>query len=146
MQITSKTKGVVDEGWRYKYEGDIETREGLEITLDKGLYVTGSIKAGESIKAGRYIRAGDNYGVSAGLQITCKKELFFGLKAFAGVCTWREITDEEKTITCSKMVGGGVVEYGILVETGEQKHTITIDGKNIELSEASFNNLKEQLK
>jgi len=36
------------------------------------------------------------------------------------------------------------VEYGILKETGET-HTITIDGKEIELSEESFNNLKKQL-
>ena len=28
-----------------------------------------------------------------GLSITCKGTLSFGLKAFAGICSWREISD-----------------------------------------------------
>ena len=75
------------------------------------------IKAGEYIKAGGSIEAGGSYGISAGLQITCKKELKFGLKCFAGICTWKEVSDEEKTITCGKFIGG-IVGYGILKETG----------------------------
>ena len=78
-----------------------------------------SIEAGSYIEADGYIKAGDSYGIQAGLNITCKGTLSFGLKAFAGINTWRGISDEEKTITCSKMIGGGVVEYGILNETGE---------------------------
>ena len=51
------------------------------------------------------------------LSITCKDTLSFGLKVFAGICAWRDIADEEKTITCGKLEGG-TVEYGILKETG----------------------------
>ena len=59
MVINKKYKGLIDEGWRYKIEGDIETTEELEIDLDKGLYVSGSIKTGEYIKAGGFIEAGE---------------------------------------------------------------------------------------
>lgn len=79
-----------------------------------------------------FIEAGDSYGIQAGLSITCKEKLSFGLKAFAGICTWREIGDEEKTITCGKFEGG-VVEYGILKETGlEEEKMITLsNGKKV---------------
>jgi hypothetical protein len=76
-----------------------------------------SIEAGESIKAGGSIEAGESHGIVAGFSITCKTTLSFGLKAYAGICSWREITDEEKTITCGKLLNG-TVEYGILKETG----------------------------
>jgi UDP-3-O-[3-hydroxymyristoyl] glucosamine N-acyltransferase len=75
------------------------------------------IKASGSIKAGEYIKAGDNYGISSGLSIICKSSLSFGLNAYAGICTWRNITDEDKTITCGKLIKG-TVAYGILKETG----------------------------
>ena len=228
MVIDKKYKGLIDEGWRYKIEGNIATTEGLEIDLDKGLYIKGFIKAGWYIKAGRfieaggyieagrsikaggsieaggyieagrsikagrfieaggsieaggfieagwsieagrsikaggsieaggfieagwsieageYIKAGESYGIIAGLSVTCKTTLTFGLKAFAGICTWKEITDEEKTITCGKL-DGGVVEYGILKEVGlsEEKteSMIEIDGKKY-----GENTIKEALK
>ena len=43
--------------------------------------------------------------------------LSFGLKTFAGICNWMEISDEDKTITCGKLESG-TIEYGILRETG----------------------------
>jgi len=211
MKILKTDKRLIDEGYRYKIDGNLISDGDIDLTdLHKELYVTGSIyagglieagkfikaggfiKAGEYIKAGglieaggsikagkfikaggfieageyikaggfieagwsikagksiyasQHIHAGSNYGISAGLHITCKGTLSFGLKAFAGVCAWREISKKEKTITCSKLIGGGVVEYGILNETGE-KHTIVIDGKEIELSEESYKALKESL-
>ena len=75
------------------------------------------IKAGGSIKAGEYIKAGDNYGISSGLSIICKSSLSFGLNAYAGICTWQNITNKDKTITCGKLIKG-TVAYGILKETG----------------------------
>ena len=102
----------------------------------------GSIEAGDSIKAGDSIEAGYCYGIQAGLSIICKGTLSFGLKAFAGICTWKEITDEEKTITCSKLEGGGVVEYGILKETGESDTVeITVEGKTKCISRQSAEEL-----
>ena len=53
----------------------------------------------------------------AGLNITCEGYLRFGLRCFAGICAWREISNVEKTITCGKLEGG-TVGYGILKETG----------------------------
>lgn len=75
------------------------------------------ISACKSINSGGYIEAGDYYGIQAGLFITCKGILKYGLKCFAGICTWREITDSENIITCGKHEGG-VIKHGILNETG----------------------------
>ena len=139
MVIDKKFKGLVKEDFRYVFNGDIETTEFLEVDLDMGLFVTGSIEAGEYINAGWYVDAGEyikaggsieaggSSGIVAGLSITCKGTLSFGLKAFAGICSWREISEEEKTITCEKF-NGGVVEYGILKETGLE------EDRKIELS------------
>jgi len=211
MKITKKTKGIIDEGWRYKYEGDLISDEEIEIDLDKGLYVTGSIgagnsikagnsieagnwikagdwieagnsikagnsidagnsieagdwikagdwieagnsikagdsieagnsieagdwiKAGDSIEAGDWIKAGDYNGISAGLYITCKGTLSFGLNAYAGIKTWGEATEEEKTITCGKLLKGNI-EYGILKETGIEVIKDNLVGKEVEVT------------
>jgi len=128
MVIDKKFKGLKDEGWRYVFNGDIDTEESLEIKLDKYLYVSGSIEAGRYIKsggyieAGRYIKADDESGIVAGLYIKCKTTLIFGLKCFAGICGWREIDNSEKTVTCGKFEGG-TLEYGILNEIGLPKET-----------------------
>lgn len=94
--------------------------------LNKPLYVVGSIKAGG------YIKAGEAYGIIAGLSITAKTTISFGLKIFAGICAFKEINDLDKTITCSAIEGGGVVEYGILniVKENEikQPKIIVVDG------------------
>ena len=88
------------------------------------------IKAGGSIKAGEYIEAGGFYGIVAGLSITCKTTLSFGLKAFAGICSWKETTEEERTITCGKLEKG-TIEYGILKETGLPTQEISLKGKRV---------------
>ena len=126
MKIDKKFKGLVNEGWRYRFDDDIETTESLEIDLDMGLFITGSIEAGGFIKAGESIEAGGSYGVVAGLSITCKTTLSFGLRLFAGTCNWRDINDEEKTVTCGKLLNG-IIEYGILVETGLEEEVESDD-------------------
>lgn len=107
----------------YHIEGNAEFEYPAEFTgrllIDGYLY----------IKAGGYIEAGEFYGISAGLYIACKGTLSFGLKAYAGICTWKTIGDEEKTITCSKLIGRGKVEYGILKETGEKVGELTSEEK-----------------
>lgn len=133
MIINAKTKGIKKESFRYVFEGSIETEEELVIELDMGLYVTDSIKAGGWIEAGGSIKAGGLSGIQAGLYITCKGILKFGLKAFAGICTWRTITDEEKTITCGKLEGG-VVEYGIVKEIGIEKEEVSLSGKEVSVT------------
>ena len=126
-----KAGGYIEAGWWY-------------IKAGGSIKAGGYIKAGEYIEAGGYIEAGEyieargSYGISAGLQITCKDKLTFGLKCFAGICPWRKISDEEKTITCGKFEGG-VVEYGILREIGleDSKVKITCEGKEVEISRES---------
>ena len=218
MKILKTDKRLIDEGNRYKIEGDLISEESLDLTdLDKGLYVTGSIKARESIKAvwyieaggyikavwsieagwsiksgrsiesggfikaggfieagesikaggvieavwyikageviksGRFIKAGESHGITAGLSITAKTSITAGLKIFAGVCVWHKITDAEKTITCTELLGGATVEYGILniveeevlfkagqLASGEymnstEREIITLNGKKYQL-------------
>ena len=144
MEITKEFKGLIDEGYRYKIEGNLISIESLIINLDKPLHVSGhikadgsieagwSIKAGGSIEAGEHIKAGDGYGISAGLKITSKTTITCNLKLFAGIYTWGNIADEDKTITCTELLGGGIVEYGILnlIEKEEKKEprTIVVDG------------------
>ena len=104
----------------YYVDGNADIK--CSLNIGKRLNVVGFIyiEADGSIRASWSIEAGESYGISAGLQILCKTSLTFGLKCFAGVCTWRKISDSEKTITCGEFKGG-VVEYGILKETGIEK-------------------------
>jgi hypothetical protein len=116
--------GSIKAGYFIEAGGSIQAGGYIEAGgyIKAGDYIEagGSIKAGGYIDAGGYIKAGRYTGISAGLQITCKGTLSFGLKCFAGVCTWRTITNEEKTITCEKLIGDGVIEYGILRETSKK--------------------------
>ena len=168
MILDKNYKGLEFKNGRYFYDGNIETTENLEIKLDNLLEVAGYIKAGwsikaswsieasgyieaggsiiagESIEAGEFIKAGESYGISAALYITAQDTISCGLKIFAGICTWKNTEDSDKTITCSKLLSG-TVEYGILKETGEAKKKITIDGKEIEISLESFDALKRSL-
>ena len=125
-------KGI-EAGWCIKAGWCIEAGTGIEagtsIEAGWGIKAGMGIKAGEGIKAGTSIKAGwgieagwcieAGKGIEAGLSITCKLVLSFSIKAFAGICTWRELNgDEEKTITCGRKEGDGIVEYGILKEIG----------------------------
>jgi len=135
-----KAGGFIEAGYSIKAGDSIKA--GGFIEAGGSIKAGGSIEAGDSIKAGGSIEAGYCYGIQAGLSIICKGTLSFGLKAFAGICTWKEITDEEKTITCSKLEGGGVVEYGILKETGESDTVeITVEGKTKCISRQSAEEL-----
>ncbi len=113
--------GFIKAGWYIEACESIKAGWYIEAgeSIKAGWYIEAgkSIKAGGYINAGEFIKAGWSSGISAGLSITCKGTLTFGLKCFAGVYTWGEITEEEKTITCGKLEGG-TIEYGILVETG----------------------------
>ena len=65
-------------------------------------------------------------GMIIGLSVNVRGVLTFRKRLFAGACSWRDITDEEKTITCGKLVGGEVC-YGIVEETDIAEETKTID-------------------
>ena len=114
MVITKNDRNIKDEGWRYVYEGSINTEKEVKFELDKYCFIIGSIEAGWYIKAGESIKAGGSIE--------------------AGCCTWRKIADEDKIIRCSKL--NGKVEYGILEETGEEeRETIEFNGKKYDKEE-----------
>ena len=79
------------------------------------------IKAGWWIEAGTWIKAG--WWIKAGLYIACKLTLSFSYAIFAWICTWRTIDESEKTITCGRKEGTGIVEHGILKEIGIPEET-----------------------
>ena len=116
-----ESRGSIEAGYSIKAGHSIKAGGYIESrgSIKAGGYIEsrGSIKAGGSIESGSSIESGGTHGISAGLQITCKGILKYGLKCFAGICTWRTISDEEKIITCGKHEGG-VIEYGTLKETG----------------------------
>jgi len=109
-------------------------KAGLGIEAGWGIKAGSGIEAGSGIKAGLGIEAGS--GIEAGLSITCKLVIKFSYKIFAGICTWRDITDDEKTITCGKlepMKTTDRVEYGILKEIGmpDEKKEVSLSGKEV---------------
>lgn len=125
LLITSKDVKKSDEYWSdyigsenvANFDGHIEIEANLGWVRFTGISATGHIiaKAGSGIEAGDGIKAG--WGIEAGLSITCELNLKITYRIFAGLSIWkREVTDEEKTITCGQLVSGRV-EYGILKET-----------------------------
>ena len=115
--------------------------------IEAGWYIEsgGSIESGGYIESGGSIKTGGSYWLSAWLSITCKWELNVWLKVFAGICTWKSIEDDDKTITCLKLVNW-TIGYGILKETwvGET-HTIELDWKEIKISKESYEEFKKQI-
>jgi hypothetical protein len=47
LVITKGYQGLVDDGYRYRLDGNLISDTNIDIQLDKGLYVQGFIKAGE---------------------------------------------------------------------------------------------------
>ena len=140
--------GSIVADWYIKANGFIEAGESIKA----GGYIkaSGSIKAGRSIKAygfikaSGFIEAGKRYGISAGLYIKAKTTITAGLNIFAGICTWRETEYTDKTVTCTELLGGATVEYGILnivenepdeVNTDNSEDIITLNGKKYKLIE-----------
>jgi hypothetical protein len=95
----------------------VKVSGGLGIEAGSGIEAGWGIKAGWGIEAGSGIKAG--LGIEAGLGIACKLSLKCSYRIFAGLALWKkEVSDEEKTVSCKRLEGGGKVEYGILKETG----------------------------
>ena len=64
------------------------------------------------------------------------------MRLFAGVCNWRKITDEEKTVTCGKLENG-TIGYGILKETGLPEEPTIKEFSMDEVAEALGVDVKE---
>ena len=128
------------------FEGNLEIDIGLKewLQFEGSIVVSGyiSIEAGDWIEAGGSIKAGGSieakFGITAGLQITCKTLLKFGLRIFAGTAPWSWVNDEHKKITCGKLEGE-TVAYGMVIETGLPTET-SLSGKvvKVELDGKSY--------
>lgn len=116
--------GSIKAGRSIETRGSIESKDGnIEAEV-------GHIRAHGYIKSNGFIKSG--LGISATQSITCKSLLKFSNHCFAGVCSWREITDDDKKITCGKLEGGTVL-HGNVVETGtEEAATLNLSGRTIE--------------
>ena len=89
--------------------------------------VGGSQKVGGFQEVGEYQEVGGfqevggdatiKLGMNVGFSVTVKGTLKVGKRLFSGICSWRDISEEEMTITCGKFEGGEIA-YGILKETG----------------------------
>jgi len=112
MRIDKDYKGLIDEGYRYKIEGDIITTESLVIDLNKGLYVTGcieadgDIKSGWSIEAGWFIKAGGSIESGGYIYSVGSIKASWSIKANGSIEADVDIK------------AGGVVNHGILKELG----------------------------
>jgi len=89
---------------------------GCDIKAGCGIEAGCGIKAGDGIEAGCDIKAGYGIeagcGIKAGLSIICKW-ISSKLRIFAGLCIWRQPTEEETTITCEE-VKEGTIAFGKL--------------------------------
>ena len=117
MKITKAYKGITrQKNGDYVITGDLISDEDIEIELDDWLRVTGSIISKKTIRikktivAGNRIEAGD--GIKAGLSIDCKW-IKARLRIFAGLCTWKNPSEEEMTITCEELKEG-IIAFGRL--------------------------------
>ena len=108
-----------------KATGHIWAEAGTGIEAGWGIKSGTGIKAGWGIEAGEGIEAG--WGIKSGLSITCKLSISWAYKLFAGICYWKNCSDEEKTITCGKLEpkNGATVEYGIVKEIGIKEKSLS---------------------
>ena len=107
----------------YVFEGNLESKENIEIHLNDRFVIRGSItteksiiaecgiEAGEGIKAGCGIEAGE--GIKAGWGIEA------GFRIFAGTSVYRSSKNCIKTISCKRLIKGEIA-FGQLIERGEK--------------------------
>ena len=118
MIIDENFKGLIDTGnGYYKYEGDIITKENLEIKIE--LFCTGKveaggwIEAGGSIKAGKWIEAGESIGAGESIEAGEWIEAGKWIKA-------REWIEAGESIEAGKWIEAGEwIEAGGSIEAGE---------------------------
>ena len=112
METLKLTRADFDENLLYcgptdvsDYSGHLEIAEGLGwVRFSAGLNVLGEIVVG--LRSG--IEAGG--GIKAALTIGCKLTLSAKFSIFAGICTWRETTAEDRIVRAKEV--RGEVAYG----------------------------------
>ena len=89
----------------YVFEGNLESKENIEIHLNDRFVIRGSITTEKSIIAECGIKAGE--GIEAGFRI------------FAGTSVYRSSKNCIKTISCKRLIKGEIA-FGQLIERGEK--------------------------
>ena len=79
LVIDETYSGLIDAGWCFKLQGNLEVTGSLTVNLKRWLIVSGHIEAGGGIKAGWGIKAGE--GIKAGWGIEAGE----GIKAGWGI-------------------------------------------------------------
>ena len=113
------------------FDAEIISDENLGyIRFKEGVYVTGgiTIKAGSGIEAGWGIEAGDGI-VSLYSYIKAKLSIDFSTTISAGIFSTSGAKDIE-----AREINGKVI-YGNVILLKDTEKTITIDGKDIKISE-----------
>ena len=121
-----------------KSRGTMTAKEG-SILSDTLIDTTGALIAGKDIVGKKGIRA--DFEIEAGNKIKSGKSLHSGLwikskkiyvkqRIFAGLCSWKKPTDEEKTIHGE--IKEGTVEYGIYNGCVHEPHKISNEVKRRE--------------
>ena len=136
MIIDANFKGLKQiQNGDYVFEGNLESKETIEIHLDDRFVIKGSIiteksiiaecgieagygiEAGEGIEAGWGIKAGE--GIEAGWGIKAGYGIEAGFRIFAGVATYHSSKNCIKTISCKRLIKGEIA-FGELIERGEK--------------------------
>jgi hypothetical protein len=123
-----KSGKTLTAGWDILSGANIEA--GYGIASGGCIRAENNIKAVNDIRSEKYIRAGMDisagWGILAGMAIKCGGNLSAGYGIFAGICTWRAISDtnmitsSDNNINCNQLVNGSV-QHGILIEIKANK-------------------------
>ena len=118
-----------------RFSGSLVAKGSITINAGSGINAGWGINAGRGINAGWGINAGE--GINAGLQIICAGLLEFKFNLFAGLCTWKEPTSEDRKVMCGKINGN--VAYGDVTETGlDEPDDTSCDGKIVEIDGKAY--------
>ena len=107
----------------YALDCDLIVDGDLVIQLDKRLIVKGEITAGGSVTAGWSVTA-ERGSVTAGFSIKASTSIKCDIKVFAGICSWRQTTVEERQIvaqTLDAKYGIGCGKFVQLKKVGTEK-------------------------
>ena len=117
MIIDANFKGLKQiQNGDYVFEGNLESKETIEIHLDDRFVIKGSIITEKSIIAERDIEAGEGIKAGWGIKAGCGIEA--GFRIFAGTSVYRSSKNCIKTISCKRLIKGEIA-FGQLIERGE---------------------------
>ena len=109
LVIDETYSGLIDAGWCFKLQGNLEVTGSLTVNLKRWLIVSGHIEAGGGIKAGWGIKAGE--GIKAGWGIEAGE----GIKAGWGIEAGWGIKAGEGIKAGGGIEAGGGIKAGLTI-------------------------------